>query len=162
MGAGKSTIGRLLASELGLEFKDTDKEIEDRSGVDIPWIFDKEGESGFRARETAVLADLGDLEGVLLATGGGIVLAPENRRLLMAKGTVVYLMTTVDEQVRRTARDRKRPLLQTDNPREVLETLMAERHPLYQEIADYAMDTDGRSPKSVAQELAKLLRPDSL
>lgn len=160
MGAGKSTIGRLLATELGLEFKDTDKEIEDRSGVDIPWIFDKEGESGFRARESAVLADLSQLDGVLLATGGGIVLAPENRRNLVSSGTVVYLMTTVDEQVRRTARDRKRPLLQTDNPRAVLENLMAERHPLYEEIADYSIDTDGRSPKTVAQELARMIRAE--
>lgn len=158
MGAGKSTIGRLLAAELGLEFKDTDKEIEDRSGVDIPWIFDMEGEGGFRNREAAMLEELSQLNNVLLATGGGIVLRPDNRKTLAAQGAVVYLMTSVDEQVRRTARDRKRPLLQTGNPRKVLEALMAERHPLYEEVADYSIDTDGRSPKSVAQEIARMIR----
>ena len=157
MGAGKSTIGRLLASDLRLEFKDTDKEIEDRSGVDIPWIFDMEGEQGFRNREAAVLADLSLLDRVLLATGGGIILKPENRRVLSSNGRVVYLMTSVDEQVRRTNRDKRRPLLQTDNPRQVLTELMNIRHPLYQEVADYTIDTDGRSPKAVAQELARML-----
>ncbi len=157
MGAGKSTIGRLLASDLRLEFKDTDKEIEDRSGVDIPWIFDMEGEPGFRNREAAVLAELSQLDHVLLATGGGIVLKPENRRVLSSNGRVVYLMTSIDEQVRRTSRDKKRPLLQNDNPRQVLTELMDMRHPLYEEIADYTIDTDGRSPKSVAQELARML-----
>ena len=158
MGAGKSTIGRLLAAELNLEFKDTDKEIEERSGVDIPWIFDMEGEEGFRQREAAVLADLCQLNHVLLATGGGIILKPENRQVLAANGSVVYLMTSIDEQVRRTARDRKRPLLQTEDPRSVLQNLLDVRHSLYLEIADYSIDTDGRSPKSVAQELARLLR----
>jgi shikimate kinase len=157
MGAGKSTIGRLLASDLRLEFKDTDKEIEDRSGVDIPWIFDMEGEAGFRNREAAVLADLSQLDHVLLATGGGIILSPDNRRVLSSNGRVVYLMTSIDEQVRRTSRDKKRPLLNNDNPREVLTKLMNIRHPLYEEIADYSIDTDGRSPKSVAQELACML-----
>lgn len=158
MGAGKSTIGRLLAADLNLEFKDTDKEIEDRSGVDIPWIFDMEGEAGFRLREASMLAELSQLDNVLLATGGGIVLKPENRKVLSANGTVVYLMTSIDEQVRRTARDRKRPLLQTENPRAVLEALMAERHPLYEEVADIAIDTDGRSPKTVAQEIARQIK----
>ena len=157
MGAGKSTIGRLLASDLRLDFKDTDKEVEDRSGVDIPWIFDMEGEQGFRNREAAVLADLSLLDHVLLATGGGIVLKPENRRVLSSNGRVVYLMTSIDEQVRRTSRDKKRPLLQNDDPRQVLTELMNKRHPLYQEVADYTIDTDGRSPRSVAQELAKIL-----
>ena len=106
MGAGKSTIGRLLAAELGLDFKDTDKEIEDRSGVDIPWIFDKEGEQGFRDRETAMLKALSRQQNILLATGGGIVLREENRRLLSANGRVVYLETSIDEQVRRTSRDK--------------------------------------------------------
>ncbi len=157
MGAGKSTIGRLLATDLRLEFKDTDKEIEERSGVDIPWIFDMEGEQGFRNREAAVLAELSLLDHVLLATGGGIVLKPENRRVLSNSGQVIYLMTSIDEQVRRTSRDKKRPLLQNDDPRQVLTELMAVRHPLYEEVADYAIDTDGRSPKSVAQELTRIL-----
>ena len=157
MGAGKSTIGRLLAADLSLDFKDTDKEIEDRSGVDIPWIFDMEGEEGFRNREAAMLAELGELDNILLATGGGIILKPENRRVLASSGRVIYLMTSIDEQVRRTARDKKRPLLNNDNPRAVLTKLMNLRHPLYQEVADYTIDTDGRSPKSVAQELTKIL-----
>lgn len=157
MGAGKSTIGRLLASELRLEFKDTDKAIEDRSGVDIPWIFDMEGEEGFRNREAGVLEELSQLDKVLLATGGGIVLKPENRKALASRGRVIYLMTSIDEQVRRTARDKKRPLLNDQEPRKVLTELMEHRHPLYDEIADYVIDTDGRSPKSVAQELAKTL-----
>jgi len=157
MGAGKSTIGRFLASELLLDFKDTDKEIEDRSGVDIPWIFDMEGEEGFRNREAAMLAELSQLDHILLATGGGIVLKPENRRVLTCSGRVVYLKTSVDEQVRRTSRDKKRPLLNNDDPRRVLTELMNARHPLYEEVADYSIDTDGRSPKSVAQELCRML-----
>lgn len=155
MGAGKSTIGRLLAAELRLTFKDTDKEIEDRLGVDIPWIFDMEGEEGFRVRESNMLAELSQEDKVLLATGGGIVIKPENRKVLASRGQVVYLKTSIDEQVRRTSRDSKRPLLQNDNPRAVLTDLMEKRHPLYEEIADYVIDTDGRSPKSVAQEICK-------
>ena len=157
MGAGKSTIGRLLAADLRLSFKDTDKEIEDRSGVDIPWIFDMEGEAGFRDREAAVLDELTQLDKTLLATGGGIILRPENRQALVNRGRVVYLMTSVDEQVRRTAKDKKRPLLNAEQPRRVLTDLMSQRHPLYEEIADYAIDTDGRSPQSVAQELIRIL-----
>lgn len=157
MGAGKSTIGRLLASEMKLDFRDTDREIEERSGVDIPWIFDKEGEAGFRQRETAILDDLSQFDNLLLATGGGIVLKPENRKILASRGRVVYLKTTVDEQVRRTGRDTKRPLLNNDNPRAVLEALMQQRDPLYREIADYIIDTDGRSPREVALELSRQL-----
>lgn len=157
MGAGKSTIGRLLAAELRLSFKDTDREIEERSGVDIPWIFDMEGEEGFRNRETQILNDLSQLDKILLATGGGIVLKPENRKFLASRGQVVYLKTSIDEQVRRTSRDNKRPLLDNDNPRAVLIALMEKRHALYEEIADYIIDTDGRSPKSVALELSRNL-----
>lgn len=158
MGAGKTTIGRLLADELGLDFKDADREIEARSGVDIPWIFDKEGEGGFRARESAVLEELSRLDRVLISTGGGAVLAEGNRRLMSERGTVIYLHTSVEEQVRRTSRDRKRPLLQTDDPGAVLAQLMAIREPLYREVADLVIDTDGRGPKAVAQALADRLR----
>lgn len=157
MGAGKSTIGRLLAADLRLEFKDTDKEIEDRLGVDIRWIFDMEGEAGFREREQLMLDELTQLDKVLLATGGGIVLKPENRKALASRGRVIYLKTSIDEQVRRTSRDKKRPLLNNGHPRKVLTELMELRHPLYEEIADYIIDTDGRSPKSVAQELVQML-----
>ena len=155
MGAGKSTIGRLLAAELRLTFKDTDKEIEDRLGVDIPWIFDMEGEEGFRLRESNMLDELSKEDKILLATGGGIVIKPENRKVLASRGQVVYLRTSIDEQVKRTSRDSKRPLLQNDNPKQVLTDLMAQRHPLYEEVADYIIDTDGRSPKAVAQEICK-------
>jgi len=158
MGAGKTTIGKLLADELRLEFIDVDREIESRSGVDIPWIFDREGEVGFRIRETAALKELSQLESVLISTGGGAVLSAENRQMMMATGTVVYLHTTVDEQVRRTSRDRKRPLLQNDDPRRILSELMAIREPLYREIADIVIDTDSRSPKLVAQDLVDQLK----
>lgn len=158
MGAGKTTIGKMLADELGLEFADVDREIESRSGVDIPWIFDKEGEAGFRLRETAALKELSALDGVLISTGGGAVIAAENRRLMSERGIVIYLHTSVDEQVRRTSRDRKRPLLQNDDPAKVLAQLMAIREPLYREVAGIVVDTDGRGPKLVAQDLAERLR----
>ncbi len=156
MGAGKSTIGRLLAQELGLEFRDADREIEERSGVDIPWIFDKEGEPGFRERETAMLDELSQMSGVLVSTGGGVVGRPENFAL-MQRGTVVYLHASVNEQVRRTAKDKKRPLLQNANPRKVLKELMEKRDPLYRELADIIVDTDGRSPRTVVNELKRQL-----
>ncbi len=158
MGAGKTTIGKLLADELGLEFLDVDREIESRSGVDIPWIFDKEGEAGFRLRESAALLELSVLDGVLISTGGGAVMLAENRHLMSERGTVIYLHTSVEEQARRTSRDRKRPLLQNDDPALVLAQLMAIREPLYREVAAIIVDTDGRGPKIVAQDLAERLR----
>ena len=158
MGAGKTTIGKLLADDLNLEFIDVDREIEARSGVDIPWIFDREGETGFRIRESAALGELSQLDRVLISTGGGAVVSAENRRIMSATGTVIYLHTSVDEQVRRTSRDRKRPLLQNDDPARVLAELMAIREPLYRDIADIVVDTDGRGPKVVAQDLAAQLR----
>ena len=118
MGAGKTTIGRFLAGELKLEFKDADREIEERCGADISWIFDMEGEEGFRRRETEVIEELAQDSGLCIATGGGAVLKAENRTALMAHGIVVYLKTSVDQQVQRTSRDKKRPLLQTGNPRQ--------------------------------------------
>lgn len=157
MGAGKTTIGKLLADDLGLEFVDVDREIEARSGVDIPWIFDREGEPGFRVREAAALAELSQLDRVLVSTGGGAVLSPDNRRVMAATGTVIYLHTSVDEQVRRTGRDRKRPLLQNDDPARVLAELMNIREPLYREIADIVVETDGRGPKAVALDIAEKL-----
>jgi shikimate kinase len=158
MGAGKTTIGKMLADELDLEFADVDREIESRSGVDIPWIFDKEGEAGFRLRESAALKELSTLDGVLISTGGGAVMSAENRRLMSDSGIVIYLHTSVDEQVRRTSRDRKRPLLQNDDPAKVLAQLMQIREPLYREVAAIIVDTDGRGPKVVAQDLAERLR----
>lgn len=157
MGAGKSTIGRLLAQQLGLEFLDTDQEIEDRLGVDIPWIFDKEGEEGFRDREQDMLDELSQRKQVLLATGGGIITRDINRQRLAARGRVIYLNTSLDEQFRRTGRDNRRPLLNTDNPRQVLQALFATRDPLYREVADFTVQTDRRSPKLVVNEICKLL-----
>lgn len=158
MGAGKTTIGKLLADDLNLEFIDVDREIEARSGVDIPWIFDREGEAGFRVRETAALVELSQFDRVLISTGGGAVVADANRKLMAATGTVIYLHTSVEEQVRRTGRDRKRPLLQNDDPARVLAELMTIREPLYREVADIVIETDGRGPKLVAQDLAARLR----
>ncbi len=162
MGAGKSTIGRLLADTLRFDFRDVDREIEERSGVDIPWIFDMEGEEGFRDREETMLSELSDAAQVVISTGGGAVLRSDSRKLMVAKGTVIYLKTSVDEQIRRTARDRKRPLLQTGDPAVTLRNLMALREPLYEEIADYTVLTDNRTPKSVVQELCSQLGADDL
>jgi len=157
MGAGKTTIGRLLADALHLEFIDSDHEIEERSGADIPWIFDVEGEAGFREREEKVISELTHRDGVLLATGGGAVMRQENRSALAGRGIVIYLHATVEQQVARTARDRNRPLLQTADPAAKLSELMAVRDPLYREIADHVIDTDGLGAKTVVQRLTREL-----
>ena len=161
MGAGKSTIGRLLSQELKLEFVDSDREIEQRAGADIPWIFDVEGESGFRDREESVIGSLSSKRDVVLSTGGGAVVRLANRSALQANGTVVYLETSVDQQLDRTSRDKNRPLLRTENPRAVLEELMSERHPLYMDSADIVVATDKRHPKTVATEIIKQLKANS-
>ncbi len=119
--------------------------------------FDVEGEEGFRKREEAVLEDLTQEQGIVLATGGGSVKSKENRNRLSARGVVVYLETTIEKQLARTNRDKKRPLLQTDNPREVLESLAGERNPLYEEVADYTVRTDDQSAKVVANQIVKML-----
>lgn len=155
MGAGKSAVGRQLARSLHLDFVDSDDEIEARTGVDIPFIFEKEGEDGFRKREMAAIDDLTQMDGVVLATGGGAVVRPENRSALGGRGYVVYLHTTVDQQVARTRKGRERPLLENGDPREILEGLMAVRDPLYREIADLVVETDGRKVYSVANEIVE-------
>lgn len=157
MGAGKSTIGRLLSRELHLTFMDCDREIENRCGADIPWIFDVEGEQGFREREHAMLAELCYETGAVIATGGGAVLREENRRLLRQTGTIIYLFTSVDCQIERTFKDKGRPLLQHDDPEKVLRELMAIRDPLYRELADIVVKTDHRTPRSVVQEILQNL-----
>ncbi|MEZ5568987.1 MAG: shikimate kinase AroK [Halioglobus sp.] len=157
MGAGKSTIGKYLADHLKLRFFDSDTEIEARTGADIPWIFDVEGEEGFREREQQVIEEMTQWDNIVLATGGGAVLRPENRRALSSRGFVVYLYATVEEQVRRTRRDRRRPLLRTGDPEQVLTELMAVRDPLYREIADHIIETDDCSPRTVAQRLVNQL-----
>lgn len=158
MGAGKSTIGRLLAKELRLAFRDSDKEIEQRTGASIPLIFDVEGEQGFREREHNAIVDLCRIPGIVLATGGGAVLRQDNRQALRDGGQVIYLCTSVEQQLDRTARDRNRPLLQTPNPRQVLVDLMALRDPLYREIADIIVETDERPPRLVVGEILEQLR----
>ncbi|WP_420554565.1 shikimate kinase AroK [Neptuniibacter marinus] len=161
MGAGKSTIGRLLSQELKLEFVDSDREIEKRAGADIPWIFDVEGESGFRDREEGVIEALSLRKDIVLSTGGGAILRPENRIMLQANGTVVYLETSVEQQLDRTSRDKNRPLLQTENPQAVLEELMSIRHPLYLDTADIVVVTDKRHPKTVVTEIIRQLKAKS-
>lgn len=155
MGAGKTTIGRLLAKCLKIEFLDSDREIEQRTGVDIPMIFEYEGEAGFRRRESEVIRDLVRCGPVILATGGGSVLLPENRAALSANGFVVYLKCAVDRQVERTLKDSHRPLLRTENPRERLEQLMAMREPLYREVADCTVDTGRYSSRQATREILK-------
>ncbi|RYY04836.1 MAG: shikimate kinase AroK [Gammaproteobacteria bacterium] len=158
MGAGKSTIGRVLAAELHLSFRDSDKVIEDRTGADIPWIFDMEGEEGFRDRESAVLEELSRSKDAVIATGGGIILRKQNRDIMKSSGYVCYLTASIEQLVERTARDKKRPLLQVENPRQKIIDLVALRDPLYTGAADFVINTDKRSPKLVAQEISALVK----
>ncbi|HLU16133.1 MAG TPA: shikimate kinase [Burkholderiaceae bacterium] len=155
MGAGKTTIGRALARKLGWQFVDLDHELEARCGVRVATIFDIEGEQGFRKRERAVLDECTRRKDIVLATGGGAVLDPQNRRHLRSRGVVVYLRATLDELYRRVERDRSRPLLQTDNPRQRLADLITAREPLYNEVAHLTFDT-GQLP--VAQTTRILLK----
>ena len=181
MGAGKSAVGRQLARALHLAFADSDDEVESRTGVDIPFIFEKEGEAGFRKREAAAIDDLTKRDGVVLATGGVDVdlrllatlaevgrhlrrlaqvvgpgtalVVPESRSRLGGRGFVIYLYTSVDQQLSRTNKGRERPLLETGDRRETLETLLEQRDPMYREIADLVVDTNGRKVNSVAKEI---------
>ena len=153
MGAGKTTVGKHLAEALGMEFIDSDQEIQRRTGVDIPTIFEFEGEEGFRNRERVVIDELSAREGVVLATGGGAVQDPHNRRVLSARGFVVYLHCTPQQQYDRTYRDRNRPLLQTDDPLAKLQTLMEQREPLYRQTADLVIITERRGAQVVSREI---------
>ncbi len=157
MGAGKSTIGRQLSKQLDLPFHDSDHEIETRTGVDIPLIFDLEGEAGFRKRESVVIDELTQLPGIVLATGGGAILDPANREHLGNRGKVIYLHASVNQQLKRTRMDRNRPLLQTEDPRARLEELMAIRDPLYREIASVVIDTDGMRVRDVVKKILEML-----
>lgn len=159
MGAGKSAVGRQLARGLHLDFIDSDDEIEARTGVDIAYIFEKEGEQGFRKREVAVIDEMSARKGIVLATGGGAVLDPQSRSRLAARGYVVYLFTGVNQQLKRTSRGRHRPLLENGDRRAVLEDLMGIRDPLYREIADLTVSTDGRKVKQVAREIIEAMQP---
>ena len=157
MGAGKSTIGRHLAQMLYLNFYDSDAQIEKKTGADIAWVFDVEGEQGFRNREHDMIDELTQKHGIVLATGGGVVIGPENRAHLSARGVVVYLKTSVNKQLARTLKDKRRPLLQTEDPRSVLEALAEKRNILYDEVADYTIETDEQSAKVVASKIISLL-----
>jgi shikimate kinase len=158
MGAGKTTLGRQLAQILALDFYDTDHEIQARTGVDVPTIFEFEGEAGFRRRERAVLADLATLPDVVIATGGGIVLDPDNRRLMSESGLVVYLHCLPSQQFQRTRRDRSRPLLQTADPLARLTELFQQRDPLYRSIADLVVSTETRATNAVIRQIVAAVR----
>ena len=147
MASGKSTLGKKLAQTLGIDFVDTDREIEKKAGAEISWIFEVEGEKGFRERERKVLKKSTNKDDVVISTGGGIVKAKENRSLMTAKGKVVYLKTPLEIQLKRTEKDRKRPLLTKGNKKQILETLKEERDPKYEEIADITIDQNGQKNK---------------
>ena len=157
MGAGKSAVGRQLARRLGLDFVDSDEEVARRTGVDIPFIFEKEGEAGFRRREAAVIDELTQRQGIVLATGGGAILDPDSRSRLGARGFVIYLHASVEQQLERTSKGRERPLLENRPRAKVLAELMEVREPLYREIADLVVETDGRRVQAVAREIADAL-----
>jgi shikimate kinase len=158
MGSGKTAVGRRLAALLGKQFIDSDAEIEKRTGVDIRYIFEKEGEARFRERERDVIAELTALEGIVVATGGGVILDPANRERLGMTGTVVYLETTIDTLVRRTKAAKTRPLLMNDDPRAVLERMMLIRRPLYENAAHLRIETTGRQVRAVAADIQQRLR----
>jgi shikimate kinase len=161
MGSGKSTIGNIIAKRLHREFQDSDHFIEKRTGVDIARIFDIEGEHGFRDRESSALSELLSTNNRVIATGGGSIMRSENQQLLKQKGYIVFLDTSINQQLYRLRRDKKRPLLQTENPRERLESLSAERRPIYLDLADLAVKTDKRMARRLAADIITQL-PDSL
>ena len=161
MGSGKSTIGNIIAKKLNREFQDSDHYIEQKTGVDIARIFDIEGESGFRDRESNALKDLLESDNRVIATGGGSVISPENQRLLRSRGFIIFLDTSVKQQMQRLRRDKKRPLLQTDNPAQRLEALLGERRPIYLELADLAVKTDRRQARLLATDIINQL-PENL
>ena len=159
MGAGKTTVGRQLAKYLDIQFFDSDREIENRTGVDIRMIFEYEGEEGFRRREQIILSELTQLNRIVLATGGGAILSPTNYENLKEFGYVVYLRCSVDRQLERTAKDNHRPLLNTENPREKLQDLMQIRSPLYEACADYIVDTGRLSSRMAVKQILKKFQP---
>lgn len=157
MGVGKTTIGKVLAERLDLQFFDSDQEIESSTGTDIPWIFDVEGESGFRAREIKMIDALTRKSNIVLATGGGAVLEEENRKRLSERGTVIYLRASIPQQIERTNRDKNRPLLQTDDPKRTIQQLMEVRGVLYNGVADIVIDTNNRNARSISLDISKKL-----
>ena len=157
MGSGKTSTGRMLAKEMGYAFADTDEEVTKRTGVSIAYIFDVEGEEGFRKRECLALKECLNDNNTILSTGGGIVLSKENRDLLQDRGTVIYLQTSIHSQLKRTASTNNRPLLQNKNPEETLEKLMLTRAPLYEEIADITIMTDNKSLQEMSKEIQRAI-----
>jgi shikimate kinase len=158
MGSGKTAVGRHLARLFRFTFHDSDADIEAKTGVDIPFIFEKEGEAGFRTRERESIDRLSRLESIVLATGGGAIIHPDNRRVLAERGAVVYLATSIDQQIERTRHGRHRPLLNDTDPEQKLRELMERRAALYAEIADLTVSTDGRRVQLVAEEIHHELR----
>lgn len=161
MGSGKTAIGKELARQLGLDFLDADQEIERRTGADIPLIFEKEGEAGFRRRERDIIQELTQRDRLVLATGGGAVLDPTNCEALASRGYVIYLKATVGAQAARTGRNRNRPLLQSGDPTAKLTQLFAERAPLYESLARLTVDTDSGQVRRIAEHIVEALRKPS-
>jgi shikimate kinase len=158
MGSGKSTVGKIISSELFLNFFDTDEEIEARTGASIDWIFDLEGEEGFRKRESKILEEMVQQNSIVLSTGGGIILSESNRELLSSRGTVFYLATPIAVQLERTSKDKDRPLLKNGDPGKILEELHVARESLYEGVADYIVNTEGKSSQEVSTEIVKLVK----
>ena len=158
MGSGKSTVGKIISDELFLTFHDTDEEIENRTGASIDWIFDLEGEEGFRKREAKILDELAQLNSIVLSTGGGIILSDENRDTLSSRGTVFYLATPISVQLERTSKDKDRPLLKNGDPEAILKELHETREKLYESVADYVVDTESLNSQEVAAEIIKLVK----
>ena len=158
MGSGKSTVGKIISDELFLTFLDTDEEIETRTGASIDWIFDLEGEDGFRKRESSILQDMAKRNSIVLSTGGGIILSEENRELLSSRGTVFYLSTPISVQLERTAKDKDRPLLKNGDPEKILTKLQKDRESLYEAVADHVVNTENKSSQEVASEIIKLVK----
>ncbi len=158
MGSGKSTVGKIISDEMFLNFFDTDEEIESRTGASIDWIFDLEGEAGFRKRESDILNEMVEKNSIVLSTGGGIILSDNNRELLSSRGTVFYLSTPILTQVERTAKDKDRPLLKDGDPEEILTKLHNEREALYEMVSDHVVDTENKSSNQVASEIISLAK----
>ena len=158
MGSGKSTVGKIISDELFLNFFDTDEEIENRTGASIDWIFDLEGEEGFRKRESGVLEEMVQKNSVVLSTGGGIILSENNRELLSSRGTVFYLATPISVQLERTAKDKDRPLLKNGDPCQILQELHEKRKNLYESVSDHIVETEDKSSQEVASEIINLVK----
>lgn len=160
MGAGKSSVGKYLAKQLGMQFYDSDEEIEKSTGVDLGWIFDVEGEEGFRKREIAVIAKLSTQSNIVLATGGGTVVSPENQQMLAEKGLVIYLEVSLQHQEPRVVNESRRPVLRVNNRQEVLKKLQEERLPIYQSLAHFRVPTDNRTVRAVADDIIRWLKQE--